>query len=71
MKIVVEITEADGSPYRDPDYLKASVPKMTNDGYLEIVSKHWSFDIMVVGVVTAEDCPGDQKIMAVEPLDDV
>lgn len=68
MKVVIEITDADGEPYRDKTYLRAALTKMMAEGTATITSESWEFDVEIVGVVTAEDSPGDQLIMAVEPL---
>ena len=76
MKFVVEIIEEDGSDTSladDDDFAVEQLRWMERDrlagGYVTLDGTNYAMPVRIVGVVTAEDCPGDQKIMVVEPLD--
>lgn len=69
MKIVVEVK----SGYSDEltrDVLReiAAEGSFSHAAYAELQGRDSRVIVEIVGVVTAEDSPGDQLVMAVEPL---
>lgn len=69
MKIVVEVK----SGYPDEqarEILQAIADQgsFSHAAYAELQGRDSRLVVEIVGVVTAEDSPGDQLIMAVEPL---
>lgn len=69
MKIVIEITEP-----VDEETGRLILRQMTADADgpekepMRLDGAYTWLPVKIVGVVTDEDCPGDQLIMAVEPL---
>lgn len=45
------------------------IQRMVDEGGIQLVSPSLDLDVKILGTVTAEDCPGDQHIVAIELFD--
>lgn len=74
MKVVIELLDEDGTPVGPEDFdfeieQLRWAEKDREHGYVHLDTTNYVFPVRIVGVVTAEDSPGDQTVMAVIPLD--